>query len=194
MPSQALSKDLAHRCETLLEDIRSESPGAWERLLDAFGPLVLSLARGAGLGKADAEDAFQTTWLALHRSIPRIREPAALAAWIGSTARREAWRVARRRSITSDLSDLQPGSDEQTDHTDPLLALQQLERSQAVQEGLAAIDARCRDLLQRLFFAPESPRYEDIASAMGMKIGSVGPTRIRCLGKLAAWFDENASL
>lgn len=188
MPVQDL--DLAQQCAILLQDVRDESPGAWERLLDAFGPLVLAAARSAGLRGGDVDDVFQLTWMALHRSVPRIQEPGALVAWIGTTARREAWRRSRQRPIVVDpeaAAERDPGSGP---NDDPLALLAGLERDQTVREGVEALGGRCRELITRLFLAPGAPSYEEVAEAMGMKLGSVGPTRIRCLGKLADWLES----
>ncbi len=162
-------------------------------MLDEFGGLVFSVAHDAGLRGADAEDAYQTTWLALHRSLPSIREPGALVAWISTTARRESWRLSKRRRGQTDLEPFLEQAADQTVDANPLDEMQRLEQQQAVRQGLATLDERCQDLLNRLFFAPESPRYEDVATAMKMKTGSVGPTRIRCLSKLAHWLETNGS-
>jgi RNA polymerase sigma factor (sigma-70 family) len=192
--SHTATNTLAQRCQDLLSDVRDGHDEAWERLLDEFGGLVFSVAHGAGLRGADAEDAYQATWLALHRSLPRIREPGALVAWISTTARRESWRLSKQRRGQTDLEPFLGHTADEAVAASPLDELQQLEQRESVQQGLKTLDARCQDLLQRLFFAPESPRYEEVAKAMKMKIGSVGPTRIRCLGKLALWLESHSTL
>jgi RNA polymerase sigma factor (sigma-70 family) len=192
--TQSRLNDLAQRCHDLLADVRNGRADAWEHLLDEFGALVLSVAYGAGLRGADAEDAYQATWMALHRSLPHIREPGALVAWISTTARRESWRLSKLRRTVADPEQVKEAAQHNGVETSPVDELQRLERRQAVQAGLASIDERCQELLERLFFASDSPRYEDVAAAMEMKVGSVGPTRIRCLAKLARWLQENGSL
>lgn len=187
------NNDLALRCQALLQAVREGQDDAWANMLDEFGGLVFSVAHGAGLRGADAEDAYQTTWLALHRSLPGIREPGALVAWISTTARRESWRLSKRRRGQTDLEPFLEQAADQAVDASPLDEMQRLEQRQAVRQGLATLDERCQDLLNRLFFAPESPRYEDVATAMKMKTGSVGPTRIRCLSKLAQWLESNGS-
>lgn len=182
---------LAQLCESLLEHVRQGRPDAWERMIQGFGPLVLAVARRAGLSAADVDDVFQATWVSLHRSLPGIREPGALAAWIGTTARRESWRVSRNRSREAALGQQEqalPGLDKSDD---PQRTLETLERDRLVHRGLAELSPRCRELLDRLFFSSQSESYEDIASAMSMKVGSVGPTRIRCMAKLAEWLSEH---
>jgi hypothetical protein len=92
---------LSEICATLLAEVREGRPDAWERLLDRFGDMVLAVPRDLGLSPPDCEDVFQSTWLALHRSIPSIREPGALAAWILTTARRESLAALRARRETA---------------------------------------------------------------------------------------------
>lgn len=194
MQTQSRLNELAQRCHDLLADVRSDEANAWEHLLDEFGALVMSVAHRAGLRGADAEDAYQATWMALHRSLRHIREPGALVAWISTTARRESWRISKRQRTAADPDQLADAGRNSGVEPSPVDELQQLERRQLVQNGLAAIDERCQELLERLFFEAGSPRYEDVAAAMEMKVGSVGPTRLRCLAKLARWLDENGTL
>jgi len=192
--TQTRLNELAQRCHDLLADVRSGRANAWEHLLDEFGALVMSVAHGAGLRGADAEDAYQATWMALHRSLSHIREPGALVAWISTTARRESWRISKCQRSAAEPDQLADAGRNKGVEPSPVDELQRLERRQLVQDGLAAIDERCQELLERLFFESGSPRYEDVAAAMEMKVGSVGPTRLRCLAKLARWLDENGPL
>jgi RNA polymerase sigma factor (sigma-70 family) len=187
-PLRGESSSLAATCERLLADVRADRPGAWERMLDQFGEMVLAVPLEMRLDRPDAEDVFQATWLALHRSVPRIREPGALAAWILTTARREALAVLRGRSRRP--ADERDGHEPLADPADdPARLLETLERRRQVHEGLATLGARCRELLTRLYFAPTGSSYADIAAALDMKVGSVGPTRIRCLARLAEWLE-----
>ena len=184
---------LSEVCAALLAEVRDGRPDAWEHLLDRFGDLVLAVPRDLGLAPADCEDVFQSTWLALHRSIPSIREPGALAAWILTTARRESLFLlrSRHRTATTPTSDDAPAPVDA--EADPMRQLQLLERGRLVREGLAALSPRCRELLTRLYFQAEGQTYADIASALAMKAGSVGPTRLRCLAHLAAWLEGKLS-
>ncbi|RKY19930.1 MAG: sigma-70 family RNA polymerase sigma factor [Planctomycetota bacterium] len=186
----ATQTELTQLCQTLLEDIRTQASGAWERMLDEFGPMVLAAAHRTGLRGADAEDVFQSTWMALHRSVARIREPAALAAWVAVTARREAIRVWTRRPTTIDPDSIAEQDQPEQNEPEPLDTLASLELRGQVHDGLEMLDVRCRELLVKLFFSPESPSYNDISAALGMRVGSVGPTRLRCLAKLATILER----
>ena len=185
---------LSEICAGLLAEVRDGRPDAWEHLLDRFGDLVLAVPRDLGLSPPDCEDVFQSTWLALHRSIPSIREPGALAAWILTTARREslaALRARRESAASPDASADDGGAPDR--ESDPMQQLQSLERGRLVREGLAALNARCRGLLGRLYFQAGGETYADIAAALRMKPGSVGPTRLRCLAALAEWLEGKLS-
>lgn len=183
---------LADVCASLLSGVREAAPDAWERLIDRFGSLVLSIPVEMGLDRADAEDAFQATWLALHRSLPRIREPGALVAWIMTTARRESLALLRSRARArheglENVDALAPLGDHPGD------ALEDLDRRLLVAEGLRALTERCRELLTELYFRAATPSYVEIAQALRMKVGSIGPTRMRCLAQLADWLEARGA-
>jgi hypothetical protein len=46
------------------------------------------------------------------------------------------------------------------------------------------IGERCRELLLTLYFQPERSSYAGAAARLGVPIGSIGPTRARCLNCL----------
>jgi RNA polymerase sigma factor (sigma-70 family) len=156
---------------------------AWEALVDQFTNLVWSVARGYGLPDADAADVVQTTWLRLVEHLGRIREPERVGAWLATTARREAQTVRRRAARTVATEE------ERLDTGDPAagpeaLALQ-ADRDQLLLRGLSSLPERCRVLLRVLSTDPP-PRYAEVSAALDMPIGSIGPTRARCLARLRA--------
>ncbi len=171
--------------EERLEDCRRGVPGAAERLVAEYGPLVLAIARRSGLGEEDVEEVFQETWASLFGQIDDIRRPGALVAWIQSTARRQVWFVRRRRARAGGVD---PEDEPEAQLADPQELTAKLEHAQLVHEGLAELAPRCRDLLRAAFF--ERLAYEAIAARLGMALGSVGPTRQRCLSELAALLER----
>ena len=52
-----------------------------------------------------------------------------------------------------------------------------------VWQHFATLPERCKALLRAIAFA-EKPDYASVALALGMPVGSIGPTRGRCLAKL----------
>ncbi|MDQ8044062.1 MAG: sigma-70 family RNA polymerase sigma factor [Solirubrobacteraceae bacterium] len=155
-------------------------PGAWQSLVDQFSGLVWATARGHRLSDADAADVVQTTWLRLVEHLGRLDEPERVGAWLVTTTRRECLRVigASARTTPSDdfthLTDGAPTADDLLDTQD---------RASALHRGLQAISGSCR-LLLRVLAADPAPSYEDVSAALDMPIGSIGPTRRRCMDRL----------
>ncbi len=154
---------------------------AWGAIVDRFAGLVWATARAHRLGPVDAADVAQTTWLRLVENLDRIKDPERLGAWLATTARRECLRHIRlqgREFATGDDALFEAPSEVRAEQ-----ALIMRERNIALRRAFARISERCQALL-RLVAAPEPPSYDEIASALGMPIGSIGPTRARCLDQL----------
>lgn len=156
---------------------------AWDALVGRYGSRVWAVARAHRLSTADAEDVFQVTFLRLVTHIGTIRDPSRVGAWLATTARHECLRILRRtgRSVPA-------GDDPVLDAADPLLPpidrkLLADERQVALWEALSRLSASCQRLLRVLMADPE-PTYEEVSRALDMPIGSIGPTRGRCLKQL----------
>ena len=154
---------------------------AWDELVDRFGALVWAIARAHRLSDADAEDVFQATWLRLLEHADRLTHPGRLAGWLATTARREAVRVARlnARMVPIDENRLVGAAD----GDDTVAIILTCERDTVVRRALATLPARDQTLLTLLTAEPHCP-YEEISRTLDMPIGSIGPTRERCLGRL----------
>jgi len=166
----------------LVQRARDGDQFAWNELVDRFAPLVWAVCQRYRLSGAAADDVAATVWLRLVERLGSIREPAALPGWIATTTSREclqALRAASRQVLTDDL-ELAGAVEESFDEW-----LFEQERQIALRTALTELDERCRRLLELLFTEPPVP-YADIASRMSMTIGSIGPTRMRCLDKLRA--------
>ena len=154
---------------------------AWDELVDRFAPLVWGIARSHRLCDADAEDVFQATWLLLLEHIDRLTQPGRVAGWLATTTRREALRVIERNARTLPIDEervvLTAGGDGA-----PALVLT-CERDAAIRRAFATLPARDQTLLTLLTAEPHQS-YEQIAEALAMPIGSIGPTRSRCLERL----------
>lgn len=154
---------------------------AWDAIVDRYGGLAFATARRAGLDRTDAEDVAQSVFAALVRSLASVRDADRLAAWIATSARREAWRMARRRRdarATEDIGSHVLAEDDGSEEA----AL--LERRTSVEHALRSIDERCRELLQALFLGAHEPDYAAIGHRFGIAVNSVGPIRNRCLRRL----------
>jgi RNA polymerase sigma factor (sigma-70 family) len=155
---------------------------AWESIVTSYSGLVWSVARAHRLSSSDAADVFQGTWLRLVEHLGDIRDGARLGGWLATTARREALALLRRasRDVPSDLEAL-------GDVADGLPALDEdllrSEEHRALWRAFGRLSDNCQRLL-RVLFADPPPQYDEISAALGMPIGSIGPTRARCLANL----------
>lgn len=165
----------------LLEAAASGDQQAWDAIVERFSSLVWATARAHRLSRDDAADVAQTTWLRLVEHLDRIRDPERLGAWLATTARHESLRVIRRggREQPTDEPDLFEAPDD--DAVDRLLLEQ--ERDGALWRAFASLSDRCKTLL-RVLLADEPPSYEEVGAALGMPVGAIGPTRMRCLERL----------
>jgi RNA polymerase sigma factor (sigma-70 family) len=155
---------------------------ATEALIERFSGLVWSIARSYRLSGADAADVSQVVWLRLVENVGRIREPGSVGAWLASVTRHECLRLLRRSErevTTADQFELEIGGI--GDEVD--LELLSDERGTALRQAFEALPPRWRALLEVLMDAPLAS-YEEVAAAVGMPIGSIGPTRRRCLERL----------
>ena len=154
---------------------------AWNTLVERYSGLIWGVARAHRLSDADAADVFQTTWLRLVEHLESLRNPEGVGAWLATTARHECLRVLRvgQRHVLTDGFDL---PDEGTDiGLDARLLTD--ERDTALWRAFSEISVRCRHLL-RVLVADPAPSYEEVGAALDMPIGSIGPTRARCLEQL----------
>jgi RNA polymerase sigma factor (sigma-70 family) len=169
---------------SLTELVRGAAAGdraSWDAIVARFTGLVWGTARAHRLSRDDAADVAQTTWLRLVEHLDRIQDPDRLGAWLATTARRESLRVIRRsgREQPTDEPDLfEAPTDDTLDRT-----LLEPERDGALWRAFAALSERCKSLL-RVLVSDEEPSYEEVGAALGMPIGAIGPTRMRCLDRL----------
>lgn len=167
---------------SLLKAAAASDGAAWDVLVERYGALVWSAARSNG-NPADAGDAAQLTWLRLIENLDRIVDPDRLGAWLATTARREALRLARRaaRERVRPPELFTEVSDRAERPVDARLL--EAERARSVHRALARIDPRQRRLLEAFMVTPP-PSYATVARELGLPIGSIGPARRRALDRL----------
>jgi RNA polymerase sigma factor (sigma-70 family) len=171
--------------QSLLVGCRRGDPRAWRDLLDRYERLVYSIPLNFGLSHADADDVAQTTFAALVRSLDAIEDEERLGAWLATVSRRHTWRLVERRRRESP-NDHQALDTTSTDDE----ATAKVERLEWVHQGLVRLDERCRELLTNLYFDEAAPSYVDVADRFNIPVGSIGPTRARCLQKLKSLLDS----
>jgi RNA polymerase sigma factor (sigma-70 family) len=166
----------------LLRAIRDGERAAWDELVSRHQRRLWSIARSCGLDAETAHDALQTTWLNLLDHVDRIREPAALGGWLATVVKHEAIRLSKRGRRERERAE-RIGNQAIVEATPADDALVLDEELAHVEAALAQLSERCQSLLRVLFSSAE-PSYSEVAASLGMPIGSLGPTRARCLERL----------
>ena len=169
---------------SLLRACRSGDRKAWQTLLDRYERLVYSIPLNFGLSRNDADDIAQTTFAALIRSLDAITDEERLGAWLSTVARRQTWRLVERRRRETPVDD--DRLDRISEDDDAIVKVDAL---QWVHQGLNQLDERCRALLSALYFAEHAPSYADVAVEFDIPVGSIGPTRARCLEKMRSLLE-----
>ena len=190
-----LDLDLELDLDLLLAACQSGDPSAWEVLIDRFERLVFAIAIREGLSRDDAADVTQATFEALITALPRIEAGTSVGAWLSCVARRLAWRQRERRrredsTLRRDGHQLivkagqkwspwsSPPDEFESDGAMPD------DRVLELYERLLGMGEPCRTMLTSLYLDPERPTYAEVAASTGRPVGSIGPTRARCLQRL----------
>jgi len=168
---------------------------AWAALVQRFSGLVWSIARAHHLGTADAEEVFQTTWLRLTENVSRLKQPERVGAWLATTARNESLKVIRlgtRTTVTDNPAIFDRGSNEGTPEEVVIESEEGAARTRRLRQVWSAfcrLPGRCQQLLRMLIASPP-PSYADVAMTLDIAVGSIGPTRARCLQQLRTLLAE----
>jgi RNA polymerase sigma factor (sigma-70 family) len=156
---------------------------AWERLVDQYARLIWAITADFKLTESDAADVAQTTWLRLLEHIDRIKYPDRVGSWLAATARNECLRslAARKRVVLAHDHEILSGAPSSSPEVDERILAD--ERDQVVRDALGRLPRRWQRLLE-LLMADPPVSYADISSELDLPVGSIGPTRGRCLAQL----------
>jgi RNA polymerase sigma factor (sigma-70 family) len=166
----------------------SGDAAAWDRLMDQYGRLIWAITRDFKLAESDASDVVQTTWMRLVEHIDRLEHPERVGAWLATTARNECLRnIASRKRLVLVGEDhgleLVAACEEPVDE-----ALLAAERARTVREALKVLPLHWQRLMELLM--AEQP-YSVIADLLNLPVGSIGPTRGRCLDRLRVLLEAS---
>jgi len=162
---------------------------AWSVLVHRYRRLIYTIPYRMGMDPADADDVFQVTFARLAPRIGKLKEPGKVRAWLVTTARRIALTAITQRRPVEDSEEILAKVTDPADLAPEEIV--QLEEQQLVRIALSRLGTKCRRLLSLLYYANEGDgSYEAAARAMGIPIGSIGPTRMRCLKKLLAEYEK----
>jgi RNA polymerase sigma factor (sigma-70 family) len=174
--------------EELVQASRRGDETAWEAIVYKYQKLLYSIPLRAGLSRDLAADVLQDVFTTLFEKLETLEKPEFLRAWLVTTAQHKTIHLIQRETrgrpksidqiennVYFEVLDPKPLADE---------SLLQLEREKQIETALGAIDARCRRLLSLLYLEQNPAPYAEIAQMLDIPLGSIGPTRARCLEKL----------
>jgi len=170
----------------LVTRLQGRDNAAWRLFITEYGRVVFAVATRLGLEGSDRDDLFQETCLVALKSIHTLRDPSRLSSWVYTTAFRLGIDVLRRRQPEVPMKDLGRIADSSVDiHLDPRIIreMQRIEEVAQLLDAIGSLDVRCRNLLKYLYLEVPRRPYAEISHLVGMPVGSIGPTRARCLQK-----------
>jgi RNA polymerase sigma factor (sigma-70 family) len=173
-----------HGLADLLAAAAAGDQDAWDAIVRRFEGLLWATVRGFRLSPDASADVMQTTWLRLVEHLGGLRDPERLGVWLATTARHECLRylkVSRRQIPVGDDELFESPRGEPPPAVDADLVRD--ERATTLWRAFTRIPERCQQLLRLLTADPPLP-YDDVAVAIDRPIGSIGPTRARCLEQL----------
>ena len=163
---------------------RNGDKQAWDALVERYAPLIWSICRRHRLADVDADDVAQGVWLQLVGQLDKVRDPAALPGWLATTTRRECVRVLRAvrgPHVAGYALDAETISDDQAQMVEQQVLM--AERHVALREAFTHLPPCDQQLIALLIQDPPVP-YAEISARLGIPVGSIGPTRGRCLDRL----------
>ena len=169
----------------LVTRARNGDKHAWDEIVERYAPLIWSICRQYRLDNADAEDVAQMVWLHLVDHLDDLRDPAAMPGWLATTTRRQCIRTRRSAARLPQATGPLIDPDNMAD-TDAMLAEDELivaERHAALRQAVSDLPRGCRELITLLTADPPLS-YAEISARLGIPIGSIGPSRSRCLDRL----------
>ena len=168
----------------LVEECLRGNEHAWRVLVDRYKNLVYSIPLRYGAPHQDAADIFQAVCLELFNELPRLREAEALQGWLIRVTTHKCYHWRRQqKNVTTEWNDVEIDSVPE-DAQLPADALAELEREQIVRDAITTLPARCREMIELLFFEIPPIPYAEVAKKLSLATGSIGFIRGRCLKRL----------
>jgi RNA polymerase sigma factor (sigma-70 family) len=175
--------------EQLVRECLKGNQDAWLALLEKYRNLIYSIPIKYGLSSDDASDVFQQVCLQLLRTLPTLREPKSLAAWLIRVSSHACshWSRENRHMQPLDFEVEHASTSGETPET----LFRDVEREQGLREAMARIRPRCRELIRMLFFEIPAVPYETVAARLGLATGSIGFIRMRCLKSVRRELEQS---
>ena len=173
----------------LVRECLSGSEQAWSLLIEKYKALIYSIPVKYGLPPHEAADVFQATCMELLMRLPQLREPDALPKWLMQVAHHQCYRW-KRQSQRMVSRDSQPDLPEAETPAIAESLVQQTQEEQMLREAMGVLAPKCRRLIELLFFETPSRPYSEVASELGLAVGSIGFTRQKCIDRLRRRLGE----
>src|SRR5882762_5302959 len=173
----------------LVKECLDGNEEAWSQLIDKYKALIYSIPVKYGLPPHEAADVFQSTCVELLTRLPELREPKALPKWLMQVAHHQCYRW-KRQSQRMVSRDTQPDLPEAETPAIAESLVQQTQEEQMLREAMGVLAPKCRRLIELLFFETPSRPYSEVASELGLAVGSIGFTRQKCIDRLRRRLGE----
>lgn len=161
---------------------RTGDVAAVDDLVRVMTPVLWQVVRAYGHDQRASQDIIQATWLGFVRLHQTIDDPQAVASWLITSARRGAADHSRRSRRTEPVEDeVLAARLPDTESAEERAVLD--DDAARLWRAVAGLDERCRKLVRVVAFQ-DRPDYASISTDLQMPVGSIGPTRARCLAKL----------
>ena len=174
---------------SLVLKAREGDPSAWSELVARFGTMIAAIGRRYRLTPPDVAELQQTTWLRLVENVNRIEQPERVGGWLATTARRESLQLLRKAAKYHGATDQMLANTPDRHLPEPDAGPIAEERDAVLRAAWDRLGPRCQQLLSVLV-TDEAPSYKDVSRLLQMPLGSIGPTRQRCLKHLRGLIEE----
>ena len=170
--------------EVLVHECMLGNQDAWAQLFERYSRLIYKIPLSFGFPALEAEEVFQEVAIEMVDCLSTLQDASRLHAWLVTIARRVCIRRLRsaKRYNTVDLDLLENVIGEGGDSLEAMLI--RLDEYRLLRSALSTLEQRCATLLTELFLKDPPMSHAEVAAVLNVPLGSIGPTRARCLEKL----------
>ena len=167
----------------LVKECLAGDEDAWAALIDKYKALIYSIPIKYRMPPQEASDVFQSVCIELLTRLPDLREPKALPAWLMQVTHHQCyrWKYQQQRVVSRDSETGVPEPE-----IPPMAEslVRQTQEEQILRGAISGLAPQCQKLIAALFFESPARPYAEIASELGLAVGSIGFTRQKCIERL----------